>query len=431
MVDSWRTVQIDAVVDLAGADRTVVELSMRRLRALLPLNVRLHSLDLSRCAIDSLELTGTHVAVIDPQVDLTSIAFDAIGSAVAARPETDLLYGQETHGPDRVARDIPRWSPERLRNEHYLPGLLVISRRVTHDLNVPTVAAPLHRWELALQIGEAAERVDYLATTLSHRRAMTTAEPPDTAQVARTRLRVLQAHCNRLGLRALAVHGPSSGLTRARRIMDGTPSVAIILPGPHEQNDATELLAATSDEGLIVIAVCAPGETPPQLGPTGIGVQIPMPCTDLGERIRWGLSACEATFVTCVPSSAQVSDPMWLAHLAGLLGNETVAAGPMWCEPGVLSVAPGGVEAEVDNLPLAGTVIRRQFAMALLETVGHRTIGWFDDFVSTGSFGANAVVSPDVRLALGAPRFVLSHEPEPQPAGWFRRPIRRLFPLPA
>jgi hypothetical protein len=408
-----------------------VELSMRRLRALLPLNVRLHSLDLSRHTLDSLELTGTHVAVIDPHIDLTSIAFDAIGSAVAARPKTDLLYGLETEGQDRLPRDIPRWSPERLRNENYLPGLLVISRRVTDQLAEPTVAAPLHRWELALRAGEAAERVDYLATTLSHRRATAASYAPETAQVARIRLRVLQAHCNRVGLHALAVHGPSSGLTRARRIMDHAPSVAIILPGPHEQNDATELLAATSDEGLTVIAVCAPGETPPQLGASGIVVQIPVPCTDLGERIRWGLSACEATYVTCVPSSAQVSDPMWLAHLASLLTSETIAAGPLWCEPGVLNVAPGGVEAEVENLPLAGTVIRRQFAMALLETVGHRSIGWFDEFVSAGSFGANAVVSPDVRLALGAPRFVLSDEPAPQPVAWFRRPKRRLFPLPA
>jgi hypothetical protein len=428
MVDTRKNVRFDAVVDLAGADKNDVELCLRRLRAQLPLSVRVHTVDLSRCSLESLELSGTHVIVLDPAVDLMWSAFDMIAIAIDDHPDSEVFYGQETEGPDREPTNVPRWSPERLRNENYLPGALIVARSALSCLGVATTPAPLHRWEMALRISEMQLRVERVAATLSHRR-VSRSHADHSPDVTRQRVRILQAHCNRIGLHALAVPGPLAGTTRARRILDEAPEVALILPGPHPAGGGSELVNWTSDDRLSVVVVCGPNDPIPDTEGNVTIVRLPEDTDDLAERIRWGLSGCTAEFVACAPGNVRSSDPMWLAHLASLLGPTTIAAGPLWRLDAHLDEPTTAVEAEVTEIAIAGTVMRRESASELFARVRSRQLDWFDRFTLTGAPDENLVVSPDVRLAL---------QPEPPasdvdviPSGWFRRPRRRLFPLPA
>jgi hypothetical protein len=424
IVDSF---QLDAVVDTAGVSERERDLCLARLRPILPPSVSLRVEDLSILPLSALSLSADFVAVIDASVDVLSPTFESLMAAVRGRPEIDLLYGQEVVGPERIQRHIPGWSPERLRNIDYLPGLVVMSRRISDALEPATSRPPIHRWEMLLRAGELAKHVEHLTMTLTHRRDELLLPGEASAAFERNRLRVLQSHCNRIGLRALAVSGPAAANTRARRVHNQSLQLALILPGPHTGALDRALIDTTCADNVSVIVVCGPNDAQPEDATNITVVNMPHDSADLSERARWGLSTCDAEFVAFAPPHAGALDELWLEHLAGLISHETVAAGPTWVDVPHALERPD-VEAEVESLPLAGTVFDRSTALAAFDRMGRRPTHWFEPFLSAGAFGANLVVSPDIRLSMVSST-AGGLDNDTGRASSLRRSRRRVFPL--
>ncbi len=162
-------------------------------------------------------------------------AVSSIRDAIQARPDLDVLYGDE----DRIDADghrtdpfhKPGWSPERLWGQGYLGSMvtyrssLMAETIADGDVDVEeAVSSQMH--ELSLSVSLRARVVGHLPAVLCHR-------PMPTSERFPSSIAAVQRHFDRIGLCGLAIEtGPSgSDLIGFEPALQGHPPlVSIIIP---------------------------------------------------------------------------------------------------------------------------------------------------------------------------------------------------------
>lgn len=409
----WRV-----LVDRSTGTAEQLERSLRRIRGLLPTGSTIAVVDLGNEVLDGRSIAAPYVLLVDPRVELLSVAFSNLSAAVTLDPGVELLFGEESHGPARERRDIGGWCPERLRTGDYLPGVIAVSSALLRRIGPHRPRTPMHRWDLVLRWGEAAAGIEHLGATLSHRPEDATSDThvPGSAAAG---LCILQDHCDRIGLAALASVSSAGDGFRARRVAAARASVTVVHPMPPTDDAAvTESVArfpglarrlvvrdeteTTGDAASPCRTVYAPGRA------------------SLAERVRWAVAAADTELVCFVPPSMWCSDPSWLDQLVGLVGRGAVASGPSWHGAARPVVARHG---EISDLPLAGTVMPRSLAAAIFDRGRLEPVGWFDPVIGDGAFGGRTIATPDVAMVVGGRRATVAID------STARRP-HPLFPLP-
>lgn len=405
----WRV-----LVDRSAGTAEQLERALRRLRGLLPTGSTIAVVDLGNEVMDGRGIAAPYVLIVDPRIELLSVAFANLNAAITLNPGVELIFGEESEGPARERRDIGGWSPERLRTGDYLPGVVAVSRSLLCKIGPHRPRTPMHRWDLLLRWSEAAASIEHLSATLSHR--PDGQDELDVPGATAAGLCILQDHCNRIGLRALASRSANDDGFRARRLSVERAAVTVVHPQPPVHDDAVADAIQRFPGEARRLVVCDEHDTP---RPSLHTVYVPGQAS-LAERVRWALAAVDTELVCFVPPSMRCADPSWLDQLVGLLGRGTIAAGPSWHGSQRPAVEHHGECAE---LPLAATVMPRTVAAALFDRQRLDSIGWFDTVLGDGAFGGRTLATPDVAMSVTTVPTVSALNA----AALKRRP---LFPLP-
>lgn len=200
-------------------------------------------------AIDA--ASGEFLAFLDHDDMLTFDALESVGAALAAHPDSDLIYSDEakigTHGDlyDWFAK--PDWSPERLRGHNYLNHLTVVRTSLTRQvggLRAGFDGAQDH--DLVLRLSEQARLITHVPRVLYHWRAApgsTAADENAKPSATSAGCRAIREHLDRIGIDA-DVRAERAGRYRSVRALRRRPLVSIIIP---TRGDSSRILGRPLD----------------------------------------------------------------------------------------------------------------------------------------------------------------------------------------
>ncbi len=164
-----------------------------------------------------------------PGDHLAPDALEVCRRVLAADPAIDVLLTDadelQPDGSRGRAFHTCGWSPERLRSQDHLWGLLLLRRTLVDELDDlgPSVVAGTVR-DLVLRVTERARVIAHLPRVLVHREPG--ARPVDAAADARA----VQGQCDRLGIPAEAVvHDADAGLVRLEPRLRQHPKVSVVV----------------------------------------------------------------------------------------------------------------------------------------------------------------------------------------------------------
>jgi O-antigen biosynthesis protein len=190
---------------------------------------------------DALEMAGGEfVVLLDHDDELHPRALSAVDKAVAATPAADYLYTDEDKIDPAGRRSAPffkpDWSPERMRTQMYTCHLSVLRRTLVEEVGgFDQEFEGSQDWDLILKVTERAREVVHIPRVLYHWRALETStagageEAKPWAFEAGTR--AVQAHCDRIGLRAEVERDTSApGVYHLRPRLERQPPVSIVIP---------------------------------------------------------------------------------------------------------------------------------------------------------------------------------------------------------
>lgn len=152
-----------------------------------------------------------------------------------ADPSVAVAYSDEAvtdrRGRHLAASYKPDWSPERLRSQWYLGDLLAIRRSAALGIDLGEHRGVALRWDLVLRLTEHGGTVAHLPELLYSRDE---ADPAVRDRHHSSELldcaRVVQAHCDRTGIRAqVEIVEPGNAL-HVRRAVDPTTKVSLVIP---------------------------------------------------------------------------------------------------------------------------------------------------------------------------------------------------------
>ena len=181
--------------------------------------------------------TGEFVALLDHDDMLHRHALERIVTAVAAAPDVDYVYTDEDHldsaGCHFGAFYKPDWSPERFRSQMYTCHLSTLRRNLVEEVG------GFHEgydgsqdYDLVLRVTERARKVIHIPEVLYHWRSseQSTSSNPDAKPWAyEAGVRAVQAHCDRVGIRATVSPTHIPGCHRVRRTLVDPPRVSVII----------------------------------------------------------------------------------------------------------------------------------------------------------------------------------------------------------
>jgi O-antigen biosynthesis protein len=183
---------------------------------------------------------GELVALLDHDDELHRDALKLVDAAIVAEPDADYVYTDEDK-IDRAGRHSspffkPDWSPERMRTQMYTCHLSVLRRSLVQEVGgFDAEFEGSQDWDLVLKVTERARRVLHVPKVLYHWRTLETSaagggeEAKPWAFEAGTR--VIQAHCERIGLPARAEREEAiPGVYRLQPQLPSQPAVSIVIP---------------------------------------------------------------------------------------------------------------------------------------------------------------------------------------------------------
>lgn len=175
---------------------------------------------------------GGFVGLLGDVDRLDREALATVDGALRLSPEADFVYSDEDE-IDSVGRRSatffkPDFSPERLRAEPYTGRLSFFRRSLLEEVGGFSASlGSAAEWDIALRVSERAREILHLPGVLYHRRV--NGDRDETADPAS--VRVVQAHCERIGLAArVEVDSRRPGGCRLRPALSKTPLVSIVIP---------------------------------------------------------------------------------------------------------------------------------------------------------------------------------------------------------
>lgn len=181
--------------------------------------------------------TTPFVAVPATGVPVSPEVLDLLTATLREHPGTDVVYGDVTRPGDGAVVHAPDWSPERLRGQDYLGGLVVLRTALVREaagLGDLPAGADVARYDLALRVTERAHEVRHLDVVLAE-----SFRPPATDDAAVRR--AVAAHLARVGVHADVAPGPVPGTARLTRTGPVPGRVSVVIP---TRGDAGEVFGA-------------------------------------------------------------------------------------------------------------------------------------------------------------------------------------------
>ena len=286
---------------------------------------------------------GEFVVLLDHDDTLHPEALELVDAALRAEPDADYAYTDE----DKVDADgrlsapfyKPDWSPERLRTQMYTCHLSVLRRSLVDEVGGFDAAYEGSQdWDLVLRVTERARKVVHVPRVLYHWRLLpgSTAAEGEAAKpyAYDAGTRVLQAHCDRIGLQAAVERDLAhSGVYHLRPALTRHPRVSIVIPtrGDRREVRAAEVTLVTHCVRSIVeettypdyeIIVVADASTPPtvldELRDVGGDAVRVVPYAlpfNFSDKINTGALASTGEHLLMVNDDMEVVTPDWLERM--------------------------------------------------------------------------------------------------------------------
>ena len=189
---------------------------------------------------DALEMArGEFVALLDHDDELHPDALAHVAEAIDRTPDADYVYTDEDkidlRGRHSMPFFKPDWSPERMRTQMYTCHLSVLRRSLVDEVGgFDAEFQGSQDWDLVLKVTERARAIVHVPRVLYHWRILETsaaaaaAAKPWAFEAGR---RAVQAHCERIGLRARVEQDAADpGVLHLRPELDRQPPVSIVIP---------------------------------------------------------------------------------------------------------------------------------------------------------------------------------------------------------
>ena len=190
---------------------------------------------------------GEFVALLDHDDELHPDALLHMDAALREQPEADYAYSDEDK-IDRGGRHSgpffkPDWSPERMRTQMYSCHLSVFRRSLVEEVGgFDPEFEGSQDWDLVLKVTERARAVVHVPRVLYHWRTLETstagagvAAKPWAFEAGR---RAIEAHCERIGMRARCERDPDdAGVYHLRPALSDEPLVSIVIPTAGQARD--------------------------------------------------------------------------------------------------------------------------------------------------------------------------------------------------
>ena len=188
---------------------------------------------------DGLEAAvGEFIVLLDHDDLLTPDALARNAEVIAEHEDVDYLYSDEDKLDDEGRHyDVfrkPEWSPERLRGQMYTSHLSVLRASLVREVGgFREGYQGSQDHDLVLRVTERSRRIEHIPEVLYHWRtipgsAAATSDAKPYAAIAGRK--AVQDQFDRLGLPAEVTHGVAPGLYVARRPLDPSVSVSIVIP---------------------------------------------------------------------------------------------------------------------------------------------------------------------------------------------------------
>lgn len=182
---------------------------------------------------------GEFIALLDHDDELHPDALAHVAAAIDADPEADYVYTDEDkidlRGRHSQPFFKPDWSPERLRTQMYTCHLSVLRRSLADEVGgFDPEFEGSQDWDLVLKVTERARAVVHVPRVLYHWRLLDTSAAAAAAAkpwAFEAGPRVVQAHCDRIGLPAeVEQDAADPGVLHLRPRLTEQPLVSIVIP---------------------------------------------------------------------------------------------------------------------------------------------------------------------------------------------------------
>ena len=242
--------------DGSGADSPLVEILTNYARKDTRIKI-VHSekpLQISNNTNRALEIaTGDWIAFVDHDDTLTPDALYECVKAINEDPEIDLIYSDE----DKVSMDGKEFfqphfksdfNIDMLRGVNYFCHLTVVKKELYETVgNLRSEFDGAQDYDFVLRCVENSQKIKHIARVLYHWRAHkdSTAENPASKMYAfEAGARAIQAHYDRVGIRATVALTKYLGTYRSKYIFSEKPLVSVIIPNKDHIEDLDKCISA-------------------------------------------------------------------------------------------------------------------------------------------------------------------------------------------
>ena len=192
------------------------------------------------------EATGDYIAFLDHDDELTPNALFECVQAVNQNPDIEALYSDE----DKMSMEgnsffephmKPDFNLDLLQTVNYICHLFVVKKELMDKVGVfRTDYDGAQDYDFILRCIEQTKHIHHIPKVLYHWRSHkdSTAENPESKMYAfDAGQRAVQAHFDRMGIRAEVFHGEFPGLYRTRYLRDYDPLISILIPNKDHIED--------------------------------------------------------------------------------------------------------------------------------------------------------------------------------------------------
>jgi len=299
---------------------------------------------------------GEFVVLLDHDDELSPDALAEVDAVIAREPLVDYVYSDE----DKVTPDgehydefrKPRWSPERLRAQHYCSHVSVIRTdlvRAVGRFREGFDGSQDH--DLILRVTERTRRIAHVPKVLYHWRAIpgsAAVHPDEKPHAFVAAIRAVREHLGRVGIEASVGDVPGHSLIRVERVLRSRPEVLIVIPtrGTRRRvfgvdvclvEHCVDAILRNSTYERYRIVVVADAPTPPEVlerlrGTAGgkvdvVGYDKPF---NYSEKCNLGVVQGDEEYVVLLNDDTEIITPSWLEVMLSYMNEPDVAmVGPM------------------------------------------------------------------------------------------------------
>jgi O-antigen biosynthesis protein len=327
---------------------------------------------------------GEFVALLDHDDELHPDALARVEKAIAATPEADYVYTDEDKIDEAGRRSgpffKPDWSPERMRTQMYTCHLSVLRRSLVEEVDgFDPEFEGSQDWDLVLKVTERARQVLHVPKVLYHWRMLETSAAgggeeakPWAFEAGR---RVVQAHCERIGLPARVERDESDpGVYHLEPALGEQPPVSIVIPTAGNSREVRyenvvlvthcvrSVIETSSYENYEIVCVADDSTDATVLGElreiAGERLRIvrderPF---NFSARINRGVAHGEGEHLLLLNDDVEVATPDWIERMVMYSGMDEIGAvgGRLLWEDGRLQHVGVGFEGGLPGHPYRG-----------------------------------------------------------------------------